>query len=155
MWIREMQRADIPEVEKLEQLCFSDPWSENLLAAMLENKADGAFILEDGGEVIGYANPRIGMDEGELMRICLIPASRGKGLSKLLMERAMDYFKSFGIKEVTLEVRTKNIPAVKLYESFGFLCEGLRKGYYHDPEDDAAVYWFRRNTKDKKKKPGE
>lgn len=145
MWLREMTAADVAAVAVLERSCFSDAWSEKLLSEMLSSGMDGAFVLEDGGSIIGFVNPRVNAPEGELMRIAVMPAYRGKGLSNLLMKRAMLYFSQHGAKDVTLEVRTGNTPAVALYESFGFRREGLRKGYYRDPVDDAAIYW-KRNT---------
>ncbi|MDA8167506.1 MAG: hypothetical protein M0Z32_07165, partial [Actinomycetota bacterium] len=41
----------------------------------------------------------------------------------------------------TLEVRKSNRGAIKMYESFGFICTGLRKGYYSDNAEDALIMW--------------
>ena len=48
-----------------------------------------------------------------------------------------------GVKYFTLEVRSLNEPAIRLYESLGFAKEGTRKGFYRDPEDDALIMWKR------------
>ena len=29
------------------------------------------------------------------------------------------------------------------YEKLGFICEGIRPGYYSDPVEDACIYWNR------------
>jgi ribosomal-protein-alanine N-acetyltransferase len=42
---------------------------------------------------------------------------------------------------VTLEVRTTNENAMKMYEAFGFKVIGRRKGYYTDNGEDAIVMW--------------
>jgi len=137
----------MPELKEMEEKCFSDPWSEKILQETFENPTDYIFVLEDQGSLIGYVNVRVGIGQGELMRIAVIPERRGEKLSVILMKRAMNCLKGHGCREVTLEVRAGNIPAVMLYESFGFVREGLRRGYYQNPEEDAAVYWQRDKEK--------
>ena len=44
------------------------------------------------------------------------------------------------LKEIFLEVRESNTPAIALYESLGFEKIGVRKGYYDKPKEDAVIY---------------
>ena len=46
-----------------------------------------------------------------------------------------------GVSKVTLEVNELNVPAINLYESFGFKMAGRRKKYY-EGVDDALIYWL-------------
>jgi len=46
-----------------------------------------------------------------------------------------------GAKWITLEVRTSNDSAMRMYEAFGFKVIGRRKGYYTDNGEDAIVMW--------------
>ena len=46
-----------------------------------------------------------------------------------------------GAKWVTLEVRTSNENAQRMYENFGFKVIGRRRGYYTDNGEDAIVMW--------------
>ena len=46
-----------------------------------------------------------------------------------------------GAKWITLEVRTSNDGAMRMYEGFGFKVIGRRKGYYTDNGEDAIVMW--------------
>ena len=86
--LRTMNVDDIPAVERVEQTCFSDAWSEKLLSDMLASKWDEAWVLAaEDGTVIGYANFRFLAGEGELMRIAVLPEHRGRGESKKLMDR--------------------------------------------------------------------
>ena len=44
-----------------------------------------------------------------------------------------------GITMIHLEVRAGNETAIRLYERQGFVRDGLRKGYYTDPTEDAVL----------------
>ena len=143
--IRRMEEKDLPAVRELELKCFSDPWTETMLREMLESSLDSCFVLLFGEEeqTAGYANVRILGDEAELMRICVAPEFRGRGWSGPLLEEGMREMIRRGAASATLEVRAGNVPAIRLYERHGFQKEGLRKKYYRDPVEDAAIYWNR------------
>lgn len=143
--IRRMEENDIPAVRELELQCFSDPWTETMLREMLESSLDSCFVLLSVEErkTAGYANVRVLGDEAELMRICVAPEFRGRGWSGPLLEEGMREMTRRGAGSATLEVRAGNVPAIRLYERHGFQKEGLRKKYYRDPVEDAAIYWNR------------
>ena len=44
-------------------------------------------------------------------------------------------------KEFFLEVRQSNEAAIKLYESQGFVKEGIRKNFYEMPVENAVIMW--------------
>ena len=46
-------------------------------------------------------------------------------------------------KRQALEVRESNLGARNLYDSYGFRQEAVRKGYYHNPAEDAIIMWNR------------
>ena len=144
--IRRMEEKDLPAVRELELLCFSDPWTETMLRDMLDSSLDSSFLLlfgEEERQAAGYANVRVLGDEAELMRICVAPEFRGRGWSAPLLEEGMREMTRRGAVSATLEVRAGNVPAIRLYERHGFQKEGLRKKYYRDPVEDAAIYWNR------------
>ena len=57
---------------------------------------------------------------GEVKRLYLKKAHRGKGLSKALLKRVEDYAKEQGCHTLFLDTRITLEPAVSLYRSFGF-----------------------------------
>lgn len=48
-----------------------------------------------------------------------------------------------GVENFTLEVRESNLPAIRLYESLGFVTEGIRKNFYRNPNENALIMWKR------------
>ena len=55
---------------------------------------------------------------------------RGQGYGSRLMELFLTEMRRRAVMIVTLEVRIDNLPAIRLYEKFGFEQVSIRKGYY-------------------------
>jgi len=73
--------------------------------------------------------------EAHISTIGVRPAYRRQGLGELLLISAIELAQVLDSTIVTLEVRASNLPAQTLYEKYGFIRVGLRKGYYSDRED--------------------
>lgn len=140
---RKMTADDVTALIKIENICFTDPWSENMVADLVDSTWDEVWVLESDGIVIGYINYRFIAGEGELMRIAVLPELRGHGLSRKLMDIMTEDAGKNDVSDITLEVRAGNTPAIGLYKSYGFKEEAVRKGYYHNPTEDATIMWLR------------
>lgn len=103
--IMDLQPGDLPAVRALELECFSDAWSEKLLQDLLTSSWDKAWVLKEDETVCGYSNFRVIAGEGELMRIAVHGASRGRGYGRLLMERLLREAEEENVEDITLEVR--------------------------------------------------
>lgn len=142
--VRPMRAEDLKSVARLEQTCFSESWSENLLRSGLDNRLDSYLVYEELGTVLGYCVLRTLADEGEIQRIAVDPAFRRQGIARKLMESMAAVARMKGAREVALEVRESNVSARKLYESYGFRQEAVRRDYYCNPAEDAIIMWNRR-----------
>lgn len=141
--LRPMEENDVAQITVLEQVCFSDAWSEKLLRELLTSAWDEVWVLVHPDlEIVGYINLRFLAGEGELMRIAVKPDHRGRGYSKLLMDRMIQSAHEKEAPDLTLEVRAGNTPAIRLYEAYGFSTEAVRKAYYHNPTEDALIMWL-------------
>ena len=140
---RKMTADDVAALVKIENICFTDPWSENMVADLVDSSWDEVRVLENGETVAGYINYRFIAGEGELMRIAVLPELRGHGLSRKLMDFMTEDAAKNGVPDITLEVRAGNASAIGLYKSYGFKEEAVRKGYYHNPTEDALILWLR------------
>lgn len=141
--IRVMQEADLEQVTELETACFSDPWSYNILKSGLHSSYDVYYVWEQDEKILGYCTLRILAGEGEIQRIAVLPQHRRLGLGRKLMEAMLNLSRENQVEAVSLEVRTGNTAARRLYESYGFAEEAVRKGYYHNPTEDAVIMWNR------------
>lgn len=139
--IRRMAEADIPAVAELERQCFSDFWSEKLLRESMERPEYIFLAEEEQGRLIGYGILLLNYDEGDILKIAVGEAYRGRGYGRALAEDLMDEGRRQGFCAFTLEVRAGNAPAIHLYESLGFRSAGVRKDFYERPTEDALIMW--------------
>lgn len=59
----------------------------------------------------------------------MLASVRGQGIGSKLMDKALEHAKKIGLEKVELSVYTTNTGAIKLYQKFGFIEEGLIKKY--------------------------
>ena len=126
------------KIYELERVCFDEPWTEESLKNQLNNGNCISVVSEEEGKITGYAFGTVIIDEGELYRIAVSPEKRGKGIGERLLIEFVEKCHEKGAVKLFLEVRSKNVPARRLYEKTGFKEISVRKGYYGD--DDAVIY---------------
>ena len=136
-----MNADHLEELEKLERLCFSRPWSRKMLAEELENQCAAFLVAQDGdtGKVVGYAGLLVVADEGYITNVAVFPEYRRRGVAAQLLSVFENFARGRHLAFLTLEVRPSNTAAIALYESFGFRQVGRRKNYYDLPKEDALI----------------
>ena len=136
--IEKMSREHLSEVASIEEMSFSLPWSLESLELMLTEQASALVALEDG-RVLGYVGMMCVLDEGQIINVAVHPDARRRGVGRSLMQAAEAYAKERGIVFLSLEVRESNIAARSLYSSLGWEKQGIRKGFYSHPVENACV----------------
>ena len=139
MTVEKMTAAHLLQVAELEAVCFADPWSEKALELLVGNEAYGAVCLQDG-RVMAYGGILWAPFEGQITNIATHPDARRCGMGAAVLEHLIEVAKARpDCEQLSLEVRISNIPAISLYERYGFLKMGLRRGFYKHPTEDAYV----------------
>lgn len=126
-------RADIAMIEKN---CFSTAWTEESIADSISNESSYFNIAYADDKPAGYMSMQVCCGEGDIMRVAVLPDYRRLGIGRTLLEEC---FSANKLDAVFLDVRENNIPAIKLYESFGFEKIGIRKNYYSNPTENAVM----------------
>ncbi len=144
--IRTMVREDCPDVHDLLKACFRDPWSLDSLYGMFQ--VTGYLCLlaveKSSGRILGFAGLKSVLDQADITDVAVAESSRGRGLGGKLLCCLLDQAWEQGVREVFLEVRASNEPALALYTKAGFVSVGLRKNYYAGPAEDGIVMrWSR------------
>jgi [ribosomal protein S18]-alanine N-acetyltransferase len=138
--IRPLTYADLPQVIAIERRAFPTPWSLAMFVLEL-SKPSGiclAGLLED--RIVAYLVCSRYDTVWHLMNIAVDINLRRQGLATSLLERLFE-MADRPSEQYTLEVRTSNDGAIRLYERFGFRAAGRRRAYYHDNREDALIMW--------------
>ena len=137
------ERYDLARICEIEKAAFSDPWTEKMLLDDIERSLEDSKVVfltakdpEEGSEAVAYIEAFLLPGTfAEIQNIATLPERRRQGIARKMMLEIISRAKEEKIKELELEVRAGNAPAICLYESLGFERTGLRKGYYQDGED--------------------
>lgn len=134
--IRAGRAADLADVTAIERASFPDPWSESLLVEELRRES---LVVEYDAEIVGYLFLRHTWDDGEILNVAVVPAHRGRGIGRRLVEAAFERLRAAGARRVYLEVRESNVEALGFYRVMGFRAIGRRSRYYRNPPEPALV----------------
>ena len=128
----------LARVFHLERECFAQPWSENALSLLLEDRACG-FVGMIGDEVVAYGGMLFALDEAQITNIAVSSFHRRQGYGKAILEALLRKALTVGARCAFLEVRVSNESAIALYEHAGFVTVGTRRNFYTSPLEDALV----------------
>lgn len=126
---------NISSILDVDKDSFSKEWKEEDYRKLNENYSLTIYIFEEGNNILGFAVFMDSFDVIELVRIGVLKEYRNKGIAYKIIEEAIR-----GIsKNIILEVREKNEPAINLYKKIGFKEISKRKSYYKDTGEDAII----------------
>ena len=89
--------------------------------------------------IAGFSGIWMMAGEAHVTNLAVKREYRGKGLGEYLLLATYDLAQTQNATFMTLEVRASNIVAQALYNKFGFVEMGVRKGYYLDNHEDAVI----------------
>ncbi len=137
--ITDAESRMLPQLAALEELCFSVPWTEEILRGQLPDEQHVFLTALEGERLVGYVGMTTVLDEGYISNVAVDPAERRKGIGDSLIGELLVRARERELSFVTLEVRESNLPAIRLYEKHGFRPVGLRKNYYRLPTENALL----------------
>lgn len=140
--IKKCDTGDLAALFKIENECFSVPWSENALFEALQNEKYIFLSAVSDEKTVGYIGAFCVLDEVYITNIGVLMDFRKHGIGEELMRELLKEARRHSAAFVTLEVRVGNVPAVSLYEKLGFVPSGRRKDFYEKPKEDAYIYTY-------------
>ena len=141
--IRFATSKDIAEVISINFKTLPEHYSNSFFMELLLDSPETFVVAENNNKIIGYIMCRIEYGfsvlkkmslarKGHVVSFAVLEEYRGKGIGKKLVEQSIEGMKIRKCNESYLEVRTDNIPAIKLYESLGFDRIATLNTYYKD-----------------------
>ena len=136
---RQIKPSDVDGIMAIERVSFSSPWSARFFLEELKSPYTRSLVAEIGETTIAYIVYWLLAMEIDIHNLAVHPTYRRQGVGRSLLETVINEAKERGLSRVTLEVRKSNEAAQRLYQSLGFVAQGLRKGYYSDDGEDALM----------------
>ncbi|UZJ78640.1 GNAT family N-acetyltransferase [Fictibacillus sp. KU28468] len=147
-------RFDFPQLVELENLV----WNTNTAPAEIywhsteeyaQHCPEGSQLLAlSGDRICGYFSYRIPtpLDSNKHvaeLALAIHPDFQGQGVAQELMKAGEDWMKRLGKKKLSLRVMATNPKAIRFYEKYGFIKQGLLVNeFYIDGKyvDDIMMY---------------
>jgi ribosomal-protein-alanine N-acetyltransferase len=132
----------VAEILKIEEACFSAPWTRKMLEGEMSNPFAHFLMAKQRGAgetILGYLCYWIVFEEVRLMNLAVIESMRHRGIARSLVSIALRTGVSQSAHRAVLEVRASNRAAQYLYQRFGFSRTAVRPKYYTHPVEDAVL----------------
>jgi RimJ/RimL family protein N-acetyltransferase len=92
------------------------------------------YVAEEDGRLVGRLSlardPHPASRHVADLGLMVAATHRRRGVGRALLDQAVAWARSAGVAKLELHVFPWNVPAIALYESYGFEREGLRKRHY-------------------------
>jgi ribosomal-protein-alanine N-acetyltransferase len=143
--IRRAEAADRQRLVAVEALCRElTAWPEASWDAVFSSDEGGlmrraAWLAEDDEAAAGFVVVALIGDVAEVEALGVVPARRRQRIARALVVAGFEWAGREGAARMRLEVRESNAAAIALYASLGFEQQGVRRGYYREPDEDAVL----------------
>ena len=119
--------------QRLRAVYEISPWTASQVEEVLRSNVNSCALAEDGSQLVGFLVWQETDFEAEVLQIAVLPSYQGQKIATALF----DFLPA--AKEIFLEVRESNKPALLFYKKEKFEEIARRKAYYHAPVEDAIV----------------
>ena len=104
------------------------------LRALKRHPDAAVYVAEDDGAIVGRLSvardPHSASRHVADLGLMVAAGHRRRGVGRALLGQAVLWARDAGVRKLELHVFPWNEPAIRLYEDFGFVREGLRRGHY-------------------------
>lgn len=130
--ISKLTKEEVQEVVQLGTML--NPNFSKLFHIENLNSNETIYLYKENNINKGFIHIQNGLDIIDLLNIIVKPEYQNQGIGSVLLKYIIDNKQD---KKIMLEVRSKNINAIKLYQKYDFKIINIRKNYYKD--DDAII----------------
>ena len=142
MNIRHYRPEDKASLEAITDVCFADVSIDKRIETLcgriagkswqwrkrrevgddIRAHAEGVFVAEDGGAVVGYITTSIDRDEriGHIANFAVLPSHQKQGAGSRLIAAALRHLADAGMEHVRIETLAHNDVGMHFYPKLGF-----------------------------------
>ncbi|MGM0525125.1 MAG: GNAT family N-acetyltransferase [Pseudomonadota bacterium] len=136
--VRLAERRDLDDLTELEQRTFDySRISRRNFLRLIQSPSVHFWVVTESAKVIAYtiALTRKNSRYWRIYSIAVDAKHRGRGIARALLEDIIKEAKKGRLSGLTLEVKSDNITAIKLYQLYHFETIDVLPDYYDDGTD--------------------
>ncbi len=134
--VRPFRSRDLDRILEIELASFGpDAWDRELFLEYFRRCPELFLVARHGRRTCSYIITCTGPKEAELVSIAVDPRDRLRGLGRAMLDETLAQLRSRRVSTWWLMVATSNTPAIRFYESYGFVRKRQTKRYYGPGRD--------------------
>ena len=139
--------SDLEDIVHINRISLPETYSVAYFIGLIKSWRETSCVAVYNGHTVGYIIMRIEgsystpwkprtTKRAHIISVAVLPEARRLGIGNKMMNFVLDRAKTIEkVKEIILEVRPSNLPAINLYRKLNFLNYRISTGYYSDGED--------------------
>lgn len=133
---KKLNKSLLQEIMTIEKECFlQDTWDEECFEGYLSFPFVYKIgLLDENGNLTGYVFYDRNYNSVHIHNLAVKPEYQKQGIATKLINYVIKTEKK-DLRDIYLEVRRTNEPAISLYKKFGFVPIGSVRGAYENGED--------------------
>lgn len=125
--IRPICPEDMERLAEIEVAAFAPLWRHSPLGFSYALRQAFSFhVAEWYGRIVGFQFSTRSDNHAHLARMTVDPTYQGHGIGRALLIHALEDYRRHGLRHISLNTQTDNLPSQRLYRKFGFKPTGQR-----------------------------
>lgn len=145
--IRPVESAQIADLIRIADATNLNHWSATSYLDELKNEHSIMLRIESDenmtlGFIVGRIVPASDDDvalDAEIYNIGVDPSVQRNGYGQSLLDSFIEICREKRVRNIWLEVRESNVPALLIYRKNGFEANTIRKDFYSNPRENAIL----------------
>lgn len=138
--IEKITASDLKEIHDIEKRCYANPWKYHSMENELKLPFAFHYKFIINSKIAGYSFCSIFLDNLQINNFCIDQKYQNKGNGYAFLKSLIEEARNKGVKIITLEVDTKNLKALNLYEKFGFQKDRTIKNFYSNGNNALRMF---------------
>lgn len=146
--IRWLIRRDMPEVLRIEQTSFGNPWGDEDFLCCLRQRNCIGMVAEYDHQILGFMIYELHKSRLHILNFAVAAEYRKRGIGSQMITRLVDKLSQQRRNEIILEVRESNLDAQLFFKKLNFKAVCVLRRHFDDTEEDGYIMQFKLNVED-------
>lgn len=139
--VRWMIRMDMPEVLRIENECYPQPWIEDDFIHILRQRNHiGMVVEEDQTKVVGFVIYSLDKTYNRIVNIAVDPTYQRQGIGSLILDKLKSKLCPSRRSKIILDVRESAMGCILFLKSQGFMATKVQRNLYGTEDGYEMVY---------------